>query len=188
MTFVLLNICFYKCKATVAQTRFWQFTITILAGLYYYFVSIKISYRSQHSRLLFYVVFRQPNRSVITIFCGKTIKQKRGEVLLQVGCHERQSKRVINKHFRFNLPPFCFHFLRTKCRSYKYMYLLFLALLPLLPWLKFIEKVDLFCFFLSLSPAQTFVTDKCDRETWVELVLSSSRLRKPRIMVVYICM
>ena len=115
--------------------------------------------RSQHSRLLFYVVFSQPNRSVITIFCGKnhtTIKQKRE---VQVGCHERQSKRVINKHFRFNLPPFCFHFLRTKCRSYKYMYLLFLALLPLLPWLKFIEKVDLFCFFfLSLPPKHSWQT------------------------------
>ena len=109
--------------------------------------------RSQHSRLLFYVVFSQPNRSVITIFCGKnhtTIKQKRE---VQVGCHERQSKRVINKHFRFNLPPFCFHFLRTKCRSYiyTYVYLLFLALLLLLPWLKFIEKW--ICFVFSLSPS-----------------------------------
>ena len=86
---------------------------------------------------------------------------------VQVGCHERQSKRVINKHFRFNLPPFCFHFLRTKCRSsYIYTYLLFFGSLAAFTLIKIHRKVDLFCFFsLSFSPAQTFVTDKCDRET-----------------------
>ena len=131
-----------------------------MAGyIQYYFVSIKISYRSQHSRLLFYVVFRQPNRSVITIFCGKTIKQKRGEVLLQVGCHERQSKRVINKHFRFNLPPSVFISLERNVARISICTYFFLALLPLLPWLKFIEKVDLFCFFfLSLPPKHSWQT------------------------------
>ena len=116
--------------------------------------------RSQHSRLLFYVVFSQPNRSVITIFCGKnhtTIKQKRE---VQVGCHERQSKRVINKHFRFNLPPFCFHFLRTKCRSYIYTYLLFFGSFAAFTLIKIHRKVDLFCFFLSLLLSRPNIRDR----------------------------
>ena len=132
-----------------------------------YFVSTKISYgRSQRSRLLFYVVFSQPNRSVITIFCGKTIQllSNRNEK-----CTSRMSWKAIKachkQAFSIQSSPFCFHFLRTKCRS-SYIYIhtyFFFGSLAAFTLIKIHRKVDLFCFFFLLSLSRPNIRD---RQVW----------------------